>query len=197
MYRKFIKRPLDIIIAIPLIIFFSPLFILVSFVIFIFNGKPIFFIQSRPGYKSKIFKIIKFRTMYNYDKNNKLSDENRVTKIGKFLRMSSIDELPELFNILKGEMSFVGPRPLLTEYLTIYNNEQIKRHNCIPGLTGLAQVNGRNITEWKDRINYDIQYQKNITFFQDLKIIIKSIYIVLFFKGINKDKKNIMNKFQG
>jgi len=197
MYRKFIKRPLDIIIAVPLIIFFSPLFILVSFLIFIFNGKPIFFIQTRPGYKSKIFKIIKFSTMYNSDKNNKLSDKNRVTKIGKFLRMSSIDELPELFNILKGEMSFVGPRPLLTEYLIIYNNEQIKRHDCIPGLTGLAQVNGRNITEWKDRINYDIQYQKNITFFQDLKIIIKSIYIVLFFKGINKDKKNIMNKFQG
>ena len=165
MYRKYFKRYFDLLISIFILTLTSPLILLVSILIYIFNGRPIFFIQERPGYKTKVFKIFKFRTMNLKIKNTTTNEIDNVTKLGKFLRYSSIDELPGLINVIKGDMSIVGPRPLLTEYLPKYDREQIKRHDCMPGITGLAQVNGRNKLDWDERLALDLIYSRKISFF--------------------------------
>lgn len=199
MYKNYIKRILDFLLSgIVLIILAIPL-IIVGLLIRIKLGSPIFFRQPRPGKNAKIFKIFKFRTMNNAkDKNgNLLADNLRLTKFGKFIRSTSIDELPELINILKGDMSIVGPRPLLVEYLDLYNEEQKHRHDVRPGLTGLAQVNGRNSITWEEKFKYDIEYVKNVTFINDFKIILKTIQKVVQRDGINATETVTMEKFKG
>ena len=185
------KYFLDQLVAFWVFVLIFPFLLFISFLILIILGKPIFFIQKRPGYKCKPFNIIKFRTMKNlYNiKGDLEEDKFRINKFGQFLRSTSIDELPALINIIKGEMSFVGPRPLLMKYLSIYNEQQIKRHDLKPGLTGLAQINGRNSITWKDKFEYDLNYIKHISFFLDLKIIFLTIIKVFLRKDINS--KNI------
>lgn len=199
MYKNYIKRILDFLLSgIVLIILAIPL-IIVGLLIKVQLGSPILFRQKRPGKNGKIFEIIKFRTMNNTkDENgNLLPDDLRLTKFGKFIRSTSIDELPELINILKGDMSIVGPRPLLVEYLDLYNEEQKNRHDVRPGLTGLAQVNGRNCITWEAKFKYDIEYVNNITFANDCKIILKTIEKVLLREGINAGENVTMEKFKG
>lgn len=199
MYKKYIKRILDFLLSgIVLIILAIPL-IIVGLLIKVQLGSPILFRQKRPGKNGKIFEIIKFRTMNNTkDENgNLLPDDLRLTKFGKFIRSTSIDELPELINILKGDMSIVGPRPLLVEYLELYNEEQKHRHDVRPGLTGLAQVNGRNCITWEAKFKYDIEYVNNITFVNDCKIILKTIEKVLLREDINANENITMEKFKG
>ena len=182
MYKNFVKRILDIILSLIALIIFSPLLISTAILVRFKLGSPILFRQARPGKHEKIFHILKFRTMTDEkDKDgNLLPDEIRLTKFGQFLRSTSIDELPELLNILKGDMSVVGPRPLLVQYLSRYNDEQRHRHDVKPGLTGLAQVNGRNRITWEQKFEYDLQYIDNgITFANDMKIIFKTIGKVL------------------
>ena len=176
MYEKYIKRILDIFLSGAGIIILSPLMAAVAVIVKIKIGSPILFTQERPGLHEKIFKLYKFRTMNNKtDKNgNLLPDEERLEKAGKVLRSTSLDELPELFNILKGDMSIVGPRPLLVRYLDRYDKRQKHRHDVRPGLTGLAQVNGRNAISWEEKFEYDLKYIKNITLINDLKIIIQT-----------------------
>ena len=182
MYEKFFKRLFDFLIALCGIICLSPVFVMLIILGAIkMKGNP-FFTQERPGKNEKIFKLIKFRTMTcERDENGELlSDDDRLTRYGKFLRSTSLDELPEFFNILKGDMSFVGPRPLLVEYLPYYTEEERCRHNVRPGLTGLAQVNGRNnIGRWEDRFAYDIEYVENLSLINDIKIVIKTVMKVI------------------
>ena len=190
MYQKYIKRLLDIILSLLAIIIILPIFLIIGIFVLIFIGRPALFRQKRPGKNEKIFTMYKFRTMTNKkDKDgNLLPDELRLTKLGKFLRKTSLDEIPEFINILKGDMSFVGPRPLLVEYLPYYTEEEHHRHDVRPGLTGLAQVSGRNLLNWDDRFKKDIEYVNNITFKNDLKIAFKTILIVLKKEGINSKK---------
>lgn len=186
MYKYFFKNTIDFIGSFVLLLVVSPLLVIVTIALFFANnGKP-FFIQARPGKNEKIFKIVKFKTMNdNKDIDGKLlSDKERLTKIGKFVRKTSLDELPQLFNIVKGDMSFLGPRPLLVKYLPYYNDFERKRHNVRPGITGLAQVNGRNLILWEDRIRLDVEYAENLTFLMDLKIIKKTIVNVLSSKDV-------------
>ncbi len=190
------KRLFDVLFSFILIFLLSPLYLFLIIIILIFQGNPIFFIQERPGLNSKIFKIIKFRTMTE-DINNNNNDISRITKIGKFLRETSLDELPELINILKGEMSFVGPRPLLKEYLKYYNNYQIKRHSVRPGITGWAQVNGRNSISWNEKFKLDIWYVSNQSFILDVKIIFITLFKLLKRENINNKSGNIPSKFNG
>lgn len=187
MYSVLLKRPLDFILSLLAIIVLSPVLIIVAILVRIKLGAPVLFKQERPGKHEKIFKMYKFRTMTNEkDENGHLrSDEVRLTKFGKFLRSTSLDELPGLFNILKGNMSIVGPRPLLVQYLPLYNDEQRKRHLVRPGLTGLAQVNGRNSLSWQDKFNLDIKYVNKITFIKDLVIIFKTIGKVFKREGVS------------
>lgn len=177
---------MDIFFSSLLIVLLSPLLLLISFLIYCFLGSPILFKQKRPGLHGKIFTIIKFRTM----KIGLSSDHKRLNKFGKLIRSLSIDELPELFNIFKGEMSFIGPRPLLVEYLPLYNSEQHKRHNVRPGISGLAQINGRNKLSWRKKFNFDIYYVNNLSFWLDLNIIIKTVLVVFKRQGIT-DSSNI------
>ena len=180
MYKKYIKRLLDIILSFISIIILSPIYIIVGILVLIFLGRPIIFKQERPGKDEKIFTLYKFRSMTNKkdEEGNLLPDEKRLTKFGKFLRKTSLDELPEFINILKGEMSFIGPRPLAVVYLPYYNDKERHRHDVRPGLTGLAQVNGRNNLSWEERFAYDIEYVNNISFKNDLKIVFKTIIVV-------------------
>lgn len=181
MYKKVIKRLLDILLSLIGIIVASPILIILYILVVIFMGFPAIFKQQRPGKNEKIFNLYKFRTMTNKkDKNGKLlPDEKRLTKFGKFLRKTSLDELPELFNILFGQMSFIGPRPLLVEYLYYYTEEEHHRHDVTPGLTGWAQVNGRNVTEWDKRLKQDIYYVNNLSFGLDIKIFFMTIIKVI------------------
>ena len=190
MYKKYIKRILDIILSLIAIIVTLPIFLIVGILILIFIGQPAIFRQKRPGKNEKIFTMYKFRTMTNKkdEDGNLLPDELRLIKLGKFLRKTSLDEIPEFINILKGDMSLVGPRPLLVEYLPYYTEEEHHRHDVRPGLTGLAQVSGRNLLNWDDRFKKDIEYVNNITFKNDLKIAFKTILIVLKKEGINSKK---------
>jgi len=171
------KPLLDLFFAAFFLIILSPLMLIIALLVLILDGSPIFFRQERPGYREKLFVIYKFRTM----------KDARVTRIGRFLRSTSLDELPELWNILKGQMSFVGPRPLLTKYLPLYNLSQRKRHAVKPGLTGLAQINGRSSISWEKKFEFDVYYVENVSFILDLKIILKTIYIVLKRDGTNND----------
>jgi len=172
MYRKYFKRPLDFILSLIAIIVLSPVFIIIAILVRIKLGSPVIFKQDRPGLNEKIFTMYKFRTMTDErDENGELlPDSKRLTKFGRMLRSTSLDELPELFNILKGDMSFVGPRPLLVEYLPLYNEQQRRRHEVRPGLTGYAQVNGRNAISWEEKFKYDLEYVEKISFLLDLKI---------------------------
>lgn len=197
MIYKYIKRILDIISSLLAIIILSPLLgILTVIGAFEMKGNP-FFTQERPGKDEKIFKLVKFRTMTNAkDKDgNLLSDADRLTKYGKFLRNTSLDELPELFNILKGDMSVIGPRPLLVEYLSYYNQREKHRHDVRPGLTGLAQVNGRNSLDWEHRFECDVEYVENLSFFSDVKILLKTIQKVIQRSDVAEDTNETEGNF--
>lgn len=199
MYRYFFKRVFDILGALILIILTLPVMIWAYFAIKKHLGSPVIFTQSRPGKDEKIFKIYKFRSMSDArDENgNLLSDEIRLGEFGKRLRALSIDELPQLFNVLKGDMSFIGPRPLLIEYLPLYSNEQKRRHNVRPGITGLAQVNGRNAISWKEKFEFDTYYADNLNLILDIKIAIKTIQKVIKKDGVNKEGMATTEKFNG
>mgnify|MGYP001177705972 CR=1 FL=1 len=183
------KRICDLVFATFLVLILSPLIIIVYLTTLFFLGKPAIFKQKRPGINNNIFTIFKFRSLLNKkDKNNKfLPDKERLTSYGRCIRSLSLDELPQLYNILKGEMSFVGPRPLKVEYLKIYSDEQIKRHSVKPGLTGLTQVNGRNSISWEEKFNMDLLYVRKINFFLDFSILMKTILSVIFAKNISKN----------
>ena len=199
MYRNFFKRLFDILGALILIILTLPIMIWAYFAMKKHLGSPVIFTQSRPGKDEKIFQIYKFRSMSNTtDQNgNLLSDEIRLGNFGKKLRALSIDELPQLFNILKGDMSFIGPRPLLIEYLPLYSKEQKRRHNVRPGITGLAQVNGRNAISWREKFEFDRYYADNLSLILDIKIALKTIQKVIKKDGVNKDGMATTEKFNG
>lgn len=194
-----VKRILDIAITIPALILLSPILILISFLVVVFYGFPILFRQERPGFHGKIFTIYKFRTMHNTV--NKLGeplpDQKRLTKLGRFLRSISLDELPELINVLKGEMSLVGPRPLLPEYLPLYNVEQARRHDVLPGITGWAQVHGRNALSWEEKFELDIWYVDHQSIWLDLKIIGMTLLKVLQREGISQPGQATAELFKG
>ena len=194
-----LKSLFDKTLALFLIILFSPIYIVVSLLIFLKMGSPILFRQKRPGYKEKIFGIYKFRTMTNEkDANgNLLPDDKRLVGIGKFIRSTSLDELPQLFNVLKGEMSFVGPRPLLEEYLPLYNEKQKRRHDVKPGITGWAQVNGRNAISWEQKFDYDVWYVDNQSFWLDIKILWLTFLKVVKRSDISSSTSSTMEKFTG
>lgn len=197
---KYIKRAMDFLVAVILLTVLSPLMLLAATLIAVNRDGPILFKQKRPGKDGKIFTVYKFRTMSTalIDRNGKeLSDFERMTRIGKFLRKTSIDELPQLFNIIKGDMSFIGPRPLLTEYLGLYSPEQMRRHKVLPGISGWAQVNGRNTLTWEQKFAYDIYYVDHYSFSMDMKIFFKTIENVLRQDGINSENDNTMKKFTG
>ena len=204
MYAKFLKRPIDFLLSLIALAVLSPILLILTVVGAIaMKGNP-FFVQKRPGKidksgKEKIFSLIKFRTMTceKDAEGNLLPDEKRLVKYGKILRSTSLDELPELINILKGDMSIVGPRPLLVKYLPLYNREQRRRHDVRPGLTGLAQVNGRNAISWEDRFNYDVQYVDKITFLGDLKIVFKTVGTVIKREGVASATSETMEEFMG
>ncbi|MEA3352452.1 MAG: sugar transferase [Campylobacterota bacterium] len=193
------KTIFDKTLALFLIILLSPVYIAVVLLILFKMGRPVLFTQKRPGFKDKIFKIYKFRTMTNErDKNGELlSDEVRLKGIGKFIRAASLDELPQLFNVLKGDMSFVGPRPLLVEYLDLYSDQQKRRHDVKPGITGWAQVNGRNAISWEQKFEYDLWYVENRSFFLDIKILWLTFLKVLKRSDINSSANITMEKFKG
>ena len=199
MYAKCIKRIIDIVISLLAIIILSPVLLIVAILVRIKLGSPILFSQQRPGKDEKIFKMYKFRSMTDAkDANGELlSDEVRLTPFGKRLRATSLDELPELFNILKGDMSIIGPRPLLVHYLPLYNEEQKQRHNVRPGLTGLAQVNGRNAISWEEKFGYDVQYVEKVTLLEDLKIFCSTITSVFRKTGISSETSSTMEEFRG
>lgn len=182
MYSRFIKRFLDIIISLLGMIILSPIYLIVALLVKIKLGSPVIFSQERPGKDEKIFKLYKFRSMTDEkdEKGNLLPNEQRITKFGTMLRKTSLDELPELFNIFKGDMSLVGPRPLLVDYLPYYNENEKNRHNVRPGLTGLAQINGRNnISSWEERFSYDVEYVNKCSLGLDLKILFMTVFKVL------------------
>ena len=199
MYEKIFKRLIDIVISIVFILISSPIIILITIILFFSNKGNVFFIQSRPGKDQKIFSIYKFKTMNDLtDSNGKLlPDEKRITRIGKIIRDLSFDELLQFFNVLKGDMSLIGPRPLLIEYLPLYNERQMKRHLVKPGITGLAQIKGRNVLSWEERLELDVIYVENLSFTLDLKIFFKTIIKVLKREGISPENNVTMDKFKG
>ena len=198
-YRRFLKRPLDFILSLMAIIVLSPVLIIVGVLVRFKLGSPILFKQKRPGLNEKIFTMYKFRTMTDEkDENGELlPDSVRLKKFGRMLRSTSLDELPELFNILKGDMSIVGPRPLLIQYLELYNEHQKKRHEVRPGLSGHAQVNGRNAISWEDKFNLDVEYVDSVSFIGDWKIIFLTIKKVFVKEGISSDTSVTMEPFRG
>lgn len=199
MYNFFLKRILDLLSATIGIILLSPIFILITIGLYFANqGKPFFF-QIRPGKKERLFKIIKFKTMNDKkDSNgNLLSDSERLTKIGSFVRKTSLDEIPQLINVLKGDMSLVGPRPLLPQYLPLYNDFQNRRHEVKPGITGWAQVNGRNAIGWEQKFEYDVWYVDRVSFGLDLQILFKTFLKVIKSDGISSDASVTMEVFKG
>lgn len=199
MYKHFIKPIGDFIIALILFIILSPIIVLTAILLLIANKGKIFFFQQRPGLNSKPFKIVKFKTMRDaFDENgNSLPDELRLTKVGNIVRSASLDELLQLANVIKGDMSLVGPRPLLMQYLTRYSTEQSKRHNVKPGITGWAQVNGRNAISWEQKFKYDVEYVNKQSFVLDIKILWMTFINVIQRKGINADGHVTMEEFKG
>ena len=199
MYKKYFKRIVDFSISFLGLLVLSPLFLIVIIFLFITNNGNPFFFQNRPGKDGVVFKIVKFKTMNDKkDQNGNLcSDEMRLTKIGSFIRKISLDELPQLVNVLKGDMSLIGPRPLLTNYLHLYTEYQNRRHEVKPGITGLAQVNGRNAISWGEKFDYDVLYVDSISFALDLKIIFLTIKKVILKEGINSDNAATIEPFNG
>lgn len=197
MYRRYIKRALDFIMALFCLVILSPVMLIIAILVRIKLGSPVIFKQPRPGLNEKIFTMFKFRTMTDEcDENGELlPDEQRLTDFGKWLRSTSLDELPELWNIFKGDMSFVGPRPLLIDYLPLYNDQQRRRHGVRPGLTGFAQVSGRNAISWEERFLLDIEYVENVSFVGDLSILGKTFLSVLRREGITSDSCSTMEAF--
>lgn len=191
------KRFFDIITSLIGLIIFTPLLILISITIFLFDGFPIIFVQPRLGRNKIFFNIIKFRTMKIGDSKSSEEDEIRQTLLGRLLRKTSLDELPVLINVLKGEMSLVGPRPLLIKYSERFNSFQDRRHEVLPGITGLAQIKGRNQISWEEKFNYDIQYIDEHNFLLDIKILFKTVFFVLLFKGTSPEGQDIMSEFMG
>ena len=191
MYRRFVKRLLDILFSLLILILFCWLYLIVAVLVRIKLGSPVFFTQERPGLHGKIFRVYKFRSMTDArDENGEfLPDSVRLTKFGRALRASSLDELPQFINILKGDMSFIGPRPLLVKYLPWYTEEEAHRHDVRPGLTGLAQVNGRNAIGWEDRFRYDVEYVRNCSFAMDMKIIGMTVDRVLHHTGVQSGEE--------
>ena len=199
MYEKYITRILDFVLSLIVLVVFSPVLLVLTILGAVkMKGNP-FFTQLRPGKDGEIFKLIKFRSMTcEKDKDgNLLPDEVRLTRYGEILRSTSLDELPELFNILKGDMSIVGPRPLLVQYLPLYNEEQRHRHDVRPGLTGWAQINGRNSITWEDKFRYDVWYVRNISFMLDVKILFLTVKKVFCREGISSENSATMEDFQG
>lgn len=198
-YKSFIKRPMDFCLALIAILTLSPILLVVAILVRFKLGSPILFKQKRPGLNEKIFTMYKFRTMTDKKDANGdlLTDSERLTPFGKFLRSTSLDELPELFNILFGDMSVIGPRPLLVQYLPLYNTEQKKRHNVRPGLSGLAQINGRNAISWESKFDLDVAYVNNITFLQDWGIVFMTLKKVFKREGITSETAVTMEAFKG
>lgn len=198
-YRRLIKRPMDIILSLIAIITFSPVFLLIAILVKVKLGSPVIFKQQRSGLNGKVFTMYKFRTMTDEkdDSGVLLPDIDRLAEFGFFLRSTSLDELPELFNILKGDMSIIGPRPLLVDYLPLYNDHQRRRHEVRPGLSGLAQVSGRNAISWEDKFNLDVQYVDNVNFIEDWMIIFLTIKKVFVREGINAEVGVTMEPFKG
>lgn len=199
MYKNFFKRVFDFILSLIGFIILSPVFVVLSICLFIANnGKPFFF-QRRPGKNNKIFKVIKFKTMTDKkdQKGNLLPDEERLTKIGLFVRKTSLDEIPQLINVVKGDMSLIGPRPLLEEYLPLYDQQQIRRHEVRPGITGWAQVNGRNAISWQQKFELDVWYVDNISFLLDIKILFNTIRKIIKQEDINQQGRATVDYFKG
>jgi undecaprenyl phosphate N,N'-diacetylbacillosamine 1-phosphate transferase len=199
MYKRYLKRPMDFVLALIALVVLSPVMLIVALLVRTKLGTPVLFKQKRPGKNEKIFTMYKFRTMTdNRDESGELlADTIRLTKFGKMLRSTSLDELPELFNIVKGDMSIVGPRPLLVEYLSLYNDHQKRRHDVRPGLSGLAQVNGRNAISWEDKFNMDVEYVDHVSFFGDWKIIFLTLKKVVVKEGIHAENVATMEAFKG
>lgn len=197
MYRKFFKRLLDVLLSLCILIFLSPVYLVLIVLVWIKLGSPVFFKQERPGLNGEIFTLYKFRTMTDgRDKDgNLLPDKDRLTPFGKFLRASSLDELPEFFNILKGDMSFIGPRPLLVSYLPYYTERESLRHTVRPGLTGLAQVSGRNFIDWDRRLAKDVEYVEGLSFRMDLKVLFLSVKVVLCRSDVAEDTSRSEGNF--
>ena len=198
-YERYIKRLQAIVLSLIAIIILSPILLITYLLVRVKFGEPAIFIQKRVGKDGKIFDLYKFRTMTDQrgEDGNLLPDDQRLTSFGKKLRSTSLDELPELFNILKGDMALIGPRPLLVKYLPLYNDEQARRHEVRPGLTGYAQVNGRNAITWEDRFKLDVEYVDNVTFLNDWKIIFKTIKTVFKREGISEEGSATMDEFKG
>ena len=198
-YRKYGKRIIDVLASGIGLIILSPVFLILFLLVRKKIGSPVIFKQKRPGKDERIFDMYKFRTMTDEKDSagNLLPDNERLTSFGKKLRATSLDELPELWNIFKGDMSIIGPRPLLVKYLPLYNGSQKKRHNVRPGLTGLAQINGRNAISWEDKFKYDIEYVDDLSFFMDVKIFIKTIKKVFVKEGITSSSSQTMEEFKG
>lgn len=186
-YVNFVKPIVDFMLSLMGLVLFSPIFIVLLILLSIANKGNPFFFQKRPGKDEKVFKVIKFKTMTDFRDadNNLLPDKDRLTSIGKFVRKTSLDELPQLINVLKGDMSLIGPRPLLIEYLKLYSEEQKRRHDIKPGITGWAQINGRNTISWTQKLKYDVWYVDNVSFIRDIKIILKTIIKVIRSEDIN------------
>ena len=198
-YKRYVKRPIDIIASLISIIVLSPVLLTVAILVRVKLGKPVLYKQERPGFNEKIFAMHKFRTMTDEidEREELMPDSVRLTKFGKMLRSTSLDELPELFNILKGDMSLIGPRPLLVQYLPLYNEYQRRRHEVRPGLSGLAQINGRNAISWEDKFNLDVEYVDNVSFIGDWKIILLTIKKVFVKEGISSNTSVTMEPFKG
>ncbi len=189
MYPKYVKRLLDILLSATALLLLSPVLLVVAVLVRVKLGSPVIFCQQRPGYHEKIFKLCKFRTMTEEkdERGNLLPDAQRLTSFGKFLRKTSLDELPELWNVLKGDMSLIGPRPLLVGYLPYYTKREQLRHTVRPGLTGLAQISGRNFLSWDNRLEKDVEYVENLTFFMDVKILLKTVAVVFMKEDVAVD----------
>jgi len=194
-----IKRIFDVFFALIAVVLLSPVFIVVSILIIVSDGFPVFFTQVRPGKEGAPFKLYKFRTMKEV-RNKKINisaDSDRITKLGKFLRRTSLDELPELFNVLEGKMSIVGPRPLLLQYLERYSDEQARRHEVLPGITGWAQINGRNAISWEEKFRLDVWYVDHWTFCLDIRIILQTTWKVIKGEGVSQPGRATMDEFMG
>ncbi|MCD8363507.1 MAG: sugar transferase [Lachnospiraceae bacterium] len=198
-YRRYGKRIFDLCLTIPATIILSPVMGVTALLVAVKLGRPVLFTQKRPGYKERIFRMYKFRSMTDErdEQGELLPDEARLTPFGEKLRSTSLDELPELLNILKGDMSLVGPRPLLVQYLPLYNKRQHRRHDVKPGVTGLAQVRGRNSITWEQKFEYDVQYVENLSFKEDVRILFETVFKVLKREGINSENSATMEDFMG